>query len=484
MVDTKALLGGTVDVLKKVFWLSLRHFRSTANINMAVKTALLFIFAFTSIFWFGMTYFFLAAVISFVIAEFDYKSTLYFVFFVGWLDVFTRFGTATLPATILFVVSIFLSISICITKIILEREELELKKFLVPACFSLPLLLMAFIPPFGVFEFSFILIGGVSVSLLACIAGHKLGFTRLVLYFSIGLALSSFVGLIFNYFRHTETLIYFYGRFSGLLRNPNILQFIALLGICGLYALVLSQQLKRRYAVPILSVLIVFGLMASSRAFAIVFLVISLVSIGIYLKLEKNSRQKYTTLGVGICAFLVVFFALHQFTFPAIERIFNTISFELNAFFRDLYYIVLDPTAFHDPGRLGLWRRYLQAWLESPRTFFLGHGINAPYLGQVMPHNLFVDALFKTGIVGFMALGAFIAGIMYALYKVRGYKVTFIPYLFVIAIILISLVDTAYPIPVVMFALFVLCVTSQGKVHSSESAKAVTDTPQKPQDSE
>lgn len=56
-----------------------------------------------------------------------------------------------------------------------------------------------------------------------------------------------------------------------------------------------------------------------------------------------------------------------------------------------------------DPGRIGIWKRYIKDFKSSPKNIILGAGISAEILG-IFPHNSFINILWQFGITGFILL--------------------------------------------------------------------------------
>ncbi len=61
-------------------------------------------------------------------------------------------------------------------------------------------------------------------------------------------------------------------------------------------------------------------------------------------------------------------------------------------------YLWIDGTPI-DPGRAGLWKRYLKDFKSSPRKMILGAGVSADVLGMGA-HNVYIQVLWRFGIVG------------------------------------------------------------------------------------
>ena len=56
-----------------------------------------------------------------------------------------------------------------------------------------------------------------------------------------------------------------------------------------------------------------------------------------------------------------------------------------------------------DPGRIGLWKRYLNDFIESPKKIIFGAGVSALALGTP-PHNTFINLIWQFGIIGIAIL--------------------------------------------------------------------------------
>lgn len=73
-----------------------------------------------------------------------------------------------------------------------------------------------------------------------------------------------------------------------------------------------------------------------------------------------------------------------------------------------------------DPGRSGLWKRYLKDYTSSTKVILLGRGSDADVLGM-MPHNSYIEMAWRYGIVGVTLISSIFYFIAKELFKGKSY---------------------------------------------------------------
>lgn len=90
-----------------------------------------------------------------------------------------------------------------------------------------------------------------------------------------------------------------------------------------------------------------------------------------------------------------------------------------------------------DPGREGIWKRYLKEITSSPKKLIFGSGVSAELLG-VLTHNTFIEILWRFGIVGSVLL----CGVFYLLAKKLIKNWNLLILLELVVVILVNMVET------------------------------------------
>lgn len=112
-----------------------------------------------------------------------------------------------------------------------------------------------------------------------------------------------------------------------------------------------------------------------------------------------------------------------------------------------------------DPGRIGLWKRYLKDVASSPEKLLFGVGVTSRELGT-NPHNFYIHFLWNHGIVGvglfaFIMLEIFLK--LFNKFKVHEANCNLLTLLFIFCI------ETIYFDNVFLFAFVLLTITAGGK---------------------
>lgn len=208
-------------------------------------------------------------------------------------------------------------------------------------------------------------------------------------------------------------------RFQGLSFHPNTLNRFIVMAICCLFVLKYKNKISLieflLYFIP----LFIFGYLTISRSFVLTALVGTIIFSVFYFLREKIRALPLVSLLLGIMlAVGSVFFGVSK---VYIERISEETTnspaiLYMNLNWKELSILDLQETfdnqpetwkqdvlagkVHFDPGRPGLNEIYLRDWSDSPKSIWLGYGISKPLIGQMSSHNLFIQELWKHGIVG------------------------------------------------------------------------------------
>ena len=257
---------------------------------------------------------------------------------------------------------------------------------------------------------------------------RQIDFRQIVRIFVWGLVLSCGFAL----FRNVSpvlvdkiALIDSYGklRFQGLTYHPNTLTKLLILAISAMLLLKCKNKISWTELEVALVPLFVFGYLTISRSFLVVAAVTVLVFTVFYFLQSKVKACAFLGITLAfMCAVGGVFWSVTKIYFEKVADKPISTS-EVNCCkigtdnFTDLttakfvgYFDGQSPEwqqdtllgkNSYDPGRLGLQELYLRDWSASTKTIWLGRGISRPLIGQMSAHNLFVQELWKHGLVGY-----------------------------------------------------------------------------------
>ena len=422
-----------------------QRIRSTEVPNMIAKIAFLAVLYIIAIFWTPAFYIAIFASSILIFLEFDYKSIAYFLFFYVWANFAIGRGAVWSMAGVY--------MTVCIIKAIFFEPRSELKKLIWMGIAFVPILAYVFVGKFWVNSITVLFL--CILLMLVVYANDKIGFKQMALYFVFGILISCCVGLFaqsFNLLGHripdhrVDGLI----RFTGLTTNPNVLYGHILCGISVLLVLHLKGLLKFWQMSAMLVGLSVFGFMTFSRGFYLFFAVILSVYIGLLILKERANSLRIIALMFVIM--LATCGILYKYTFPAIEwalRSFETertrhqesfINVEVDNIIEQI-----DDTERFDPGRFGIWQMNIKLWLDNPKNFLFGTGLDSKNLGNMRQHNDLIFIFVKTGVVGAVSFAFFFGAMFYILYGAERRKFTLAPFLIIIAVICLGLIEPAFP---------------------------------------
>lgn len=319
-------------------------------------------------------------------------------------------------------------------------------------------------------EFFLCIIAAISINSLLEKYGKEKIFSVIAYAFTIGAILQSIIGFIqyTGTYKHFGSLIFYdsahpttniFGHFG---QRNHYCDYISI-AIFGLIYLFNTKKIKLGLFMPILFWLIFSMTIAASRSVFIYFFIAAIIS-GAFYALNRNSqiyRNIFITI-ITVSAFLIAF----EYAYPLLEHIFSKHQ-QINS---GIERITSDYSASGVTGRrLVEWKK---AWIVFKENPILGYGLNEfskksimlQYLFPNAPendglftncHNLILQLLAETGILGTTIL---LAGMLYSLYflvKSREIEDLFILCMF-FTIFAHSMVEyplwyTYFLIPFVMF---------------------------------
>lgn len=260
----------------------------------------------------------------------------------------------------------------------------------------------------------------------------RIDFRYITRAFVLGIIVSSVFALFHNVSplltEKMEVVVYNgHFRFQGLSYHPNSLNTFIMLAICAMLILKYKNKISLVELLVTFVPMFIFGYLTISRSFVttvaagiVVFTVLS------FFQNKVKALALFGTLLVMMCAIGGVFWGTTKVYHermvdkPLLSSVVQCVSagsFDLNTtgindFFdeqsEEWQQAVYDGEVRFDPGRSALADLYVRDWRSSPKTIWLGRGISRPLIGQVSSHNLFLQELWKHGIVGYLFYAAII----------------------------------------------------------------------------
>lgn len=176
-------------------------------------------------------------------------------------------------------------------------------------------------------------------------------------------------------------------RFSGLYPDPNYYAITIIISLCLIVFLYTQNKLTLRTTVILTVPFFIFAGMTGSKS-ALIMLIIPISEM--FLACWKNKNY-----GVLILFSVMLSLLVAGIIFGKID-LFNTTLDRFN----------IDSSNVDDltTGRTALWRDYLSYFNENWHKVILGSSIATKtietYLGEVAPHNTYIDLILQLGIIG------------------------------------------------------------------------------------
>lgn len=251
-------------------------------------------------------------------------------------------------------------------------------------------------------------------------------FCRIVRVFVIGIIISCFFAMfsgVSPVLMENLTTSTYGGitRFQGLSFHPNTLNRFIVIAICCLLVLKYKNKISFTeflfYFIP----LFIFGYLTISRSFVFTSFVGIIIFSVFYL--VRNKIKALSLISILLCIIFVIGGCFFNISKIYTQRILGETTSSFSIINEDLDWNdfsilnlqetfdnkpeawkqdVLDGKVFFDPGRPGLNEIYLRDWANSSKSIWFGYGISKPLIGQMSSHNLFIQELWKHGIVGYL----------------------------------------------------------------------------------
>ncbi len=233
----------------------------------------------------------------------------------------------------------------------------------------------------------------------------------------------------FDYVRIDGELIV---RFSGLASDPNYYSIPVVLCLIMTVTSFLNKKEGRMKYLIISAVLIAFGMLTMSKSFYLV-LAVTLVT----LVLSSNMRQRAVWFVLAVMGLLLVVLVNPFGILDGIVGRFE--DFDLTT------------------GRTEVWGEYMKAIFGDPKIFFVGAGLNAPYVADKAAHNIIIESLHLTGVIGLLLIICTYATAISqkklcfkrSLSNLMGYAAVFVMFMFLCGL-------TAYEFPFYMMISYMI----------------------------
>ncbi len=181
-------------------------------------------------------------------------------------------------------------------------------------------------------------------------------------------------------------------RFQGLMLDPNYYMTTVMVGLASLAKLKESGRMKMLPFVIMGVCMVALGILTYSKTFFLAFVLFGVI----YIIWQFRNKRVF----VGILLVLAVVLAADVLLLSENSPFAVVIARLLNS--EDLS----DLTT----GRTDIYMAYIKEIVKSPLSFFFGYGMSTPELEKA-PHNIYLQIMYYTGIVGLVLIIAFFVSI-------------------------------------------------------------------------
>lgn len=295
----------------------------------------------------------------------------------------------------------FLALSVLIVDIILILLQPE-RKFHAVLLLNLLLAVAYFAARIGngLTEYIFV-IGSMLLLFIAFSNKELINAVKITQYYIGGTLISSLYAYAFQWNTHllkyfpVRTLPYYVYRFTGLNNDPNYYGANLVLAIAGLIILKWAGHMKGyKFYIP-LFLFLFFGAQTASKSFALMALLLSVF----WIYTMYHEKKYLSTICLMSAAAVILLFALE-----------GKIDLFGQVFERFKYADNIDSLT---TGRFESWLRYSKYIISDGFVFWFGRGFGAPLLVKGT-HNIFLEILYTSGVVGLLLLIVFV-GVLYKL---------------------------------------------------------------------
>ena len=352
-------------------------------IDCVLLSVLFFVNTFINLFtYFSFTLLFVLVVTS------NLKSTLSYLFFSG------AFCAITMPSSlILFMVCVVIfMLRFCYQQFFVEKHKINKKILLAILGFCVFCLL-----PFkNVYDFHLIysllfIVLVIFVFYIIIFFAKEFNIKENVRFLGYGLLISAIYALICQFVAPGLRLIGYNGapyRFMALFFNPNGLAVTCELCI-GILAYFISSNNFCKKDLFAFSIFAVMGLTSASKTFLILLCVVLLIMF--IFNAKKINKKGWC--GISVIALCVIVVGILKFD-TILDMVGRFVRTDVSGMGLNQFLNILTTKRFE------LWSGYINYMLQNPWVIFFGRGLSAPIVGELKPHNVYLSAIYKLGLVG------------------------------------------------------------------------------------
>ena len=258
----------------------------------------------------------------------------------------------------------------------------------------------------------------------------EINFSYLIQMFCLGIVVSSLISLMQPISTRLQEImiqvppVNNYTRFTGLTTHPNQFAIFSFIALSALLFLKYHNKISYINFYGLFAIVFIFGYCSISRGFIIAFVISLLIFVLAYI--VKYKKRALKVLAVVSCLLVVLGGIFTVETKMNFERLYNitenvvsnygidnnsvqeneknidigTAENEYIKFSEEWWDAVYDGQIRYDPGRVEIWKEYIEDWASSTKTILLGQGFSQPYIGCMAPHNLYLLLLWRDGLIG------------------------------------------------------------------------------------
>lgn len=239
----------------------------------------------------------------------------------------------------------------------------------------------------------------------------EIDFKELGLFLCFGLLISCFLGLFYKYYPSLKNffdITYAYNsfRFSGLFPNTNGLTYYGVFVLSIVFALFLRKEINIIFYPLLVAFLSILIATVSKTVLVICGVMMAISMLLLLLKIKIEKKNLLVVLGLVFC--LLVSVAINYNNFKVILQRTSTpfqdkIQDEENDGTKPS--IPSEILSEYTTGRTDIWKGYLKDSFSSSKTALFGTRLGRNYsigdnIGKYGCHNIVVEIIFNTGVVG------------------------------------------------------------------------------------
>ncbi len=243
---------------------------------------------------------------------------------------------------------------------------------------------------------------------------EKISLSKIVLLFSLGLIVSSFFALFKSISPRLLEIIpsQFVEntfRFSSLFLHTNNFAMHATICLSLLFFLRYQNKISTTQFLLLFTPIFIFTYLTLSRNFIISFIVALVVFLVLYIIRNKKKSLKFMFVfgAVLLISVLCCFNTTKVYMLRIIstgesitDNVEEDTSYQTDEWWEDVY----NGEIKYDPGRFGIWEMYLKDFSSSANQILFGKGVGSVGVGQMAAHNLFIETLWRYGVIGYLLI--------------------------------------------------------------------------------